>query len=99
MLWKANIDIQFVAESSLALAHYVSGYVTKAERSIMQDIWQEVRVRAFTVVCGALVYEVCALESAACMRQVICCLEITSPKNLKLSSGSMYRCHIREVVG
>ena len=42
MLWKANIDIQFVAESSLALAHYVSGYVTKAERSNMQDIWQEV---------------------------------------------------------
>ena len=32
MLWKANIDIQFVAESSLALAHYVSGYVTKTER-------------------------------------------------------------------
>ena len=31
MLWKANLDIQFVAESSLALAHYVSGYVTKAE--------------------------------------------------------------------
>ena len=38
MLWKANIDIQFVAESSLAL----SGYVTKAERSSMQEIWQEV---------------------------------------------------------
>ena len=29
-VWKANIDIQFVVESSLALAHYVSGYVTKA---------------------------------------------------------------------
>ena len=42
MLWKANIDIQFVAENSLALAHYVSGYVTKAERSNMQEIWQEV---------------------------------------------------------
>ena len=42
MLWKANIDVQFVAESSLALAHYVSGYVTKAERSNMQEIWQEV---------------------------------------------------------
>ena len=41
-LWKANIDIQFVAESSLALAHYVSGYVTKAERSNLQEIWQEV---------------------------------------------------------
>ena len=32
MLWKANIDIQFVAESLLALAHYVSGYITKAEK-------------------------------------------------------------------
>ena len=42
MLWKANIDVQFVAESSLALAHYVSGCVTKAERSNMQEIWQEV---------------------------------------------------------
>ena len=42
MLWKANIDIQFVAEASLALAHYVSGYVTKAEHSNMQEIWQEV---------------------------------------------------------
>ena len=42
LLWKANIDIQFVTESSLPLAHYVSGYVTKAERSNMQEIWQEV---------------------------------------------------------
>ena len=42
MLWKANIDIQFIAEASLALAHYVSGYVTKAERSNMQEIWREV---------------------------------------------------------
>ena len=42
MLWKANIDIQFIAEASLALAQYVSGYVTKAERSNMQEIWQGV---------------------------------------------------------
>ena len=42
MLWQANIDIQYVAESSLALAHYVSGYITKAERSNMQEVWQEV---------------------------------------------------------
>ena len=41
-LWKANVDIQFISESSLALAHYVSGYVTKAEKSSMQDMWQEV---------------------------------------------------------
>ena len=42
LLWKANIDIQFIAESSLALAHYVSGYVTKAEKSSMQDLWQQI---------------------------------------------------------
>ena len=38
LLWKANVDIQFIAESSLALAHYVSGYVTKAEKSNLQEI-------------------------------------------------------------
>ena len=42
MLWKANCDIQFVAESSLALAHYVTGYVTKAEKSNMQDMFEGV---------------------------------------------------------
>ena len=42
LLWNANIDIQFVSELSLALAHYVSGYVTKAERGNMQGIWAEV---------------------------------------------------------
>ena len=31
-----------MAESSLALAHYVSGYVIKAEKSSMQEIWQDV---------------------------------------------------------
>ena len=42
MLWKANMDIQFIGESSLAVAQYVTGYVTKAEKSNMQEIWQEV---------------------------------------------------------
>ena len=42
LLWKANMDIQFISESSLALAYYVNGYVTKAEKSHMQDIWQEI---------------------------------------------------------
>ena len=40
-LWRANVDIQFVAESSLALAGYVSAYVTKAEKSNLQDVWTE----------------------------------------------------------
>ena len=30
-----------MAESSLALSHYVTGYVTKAEKSSMQEVWQE----------------------------------------------------------
>eukprot|EP00731_Ephydatia_muelleri_P019066 Em0011g1106a len=42
LLWQANMDIQFTAESSLTLAHYVTGYVTKAEKSNMQEVWQEV---------------------------------------------------------
>ena len=42
LLWKANIDTQFVAESSLALSHYVTGYVTKAEKSSLQEMWQEI---------------------------------------------------------
>ena len=36
------MDIQFVAESSLALSHYVTGYITKAEKSSMQEVWQEI---------------------------------------------------------
>ena len=42
LLWKANMDIQFVSESTLALAQYVTGYVTKAEKSHMQEVWQEI---------------------------------------------------------
>ena len=36
------MDIQFTVESSLTLTHYVIGYVIKAEKSNMQDVWQEV---------------------------------------------------------
>ena len=42
ILWNANMDIQYIGESSLAITQYVTGYVTKAEKSNMQDIWQEV---------------------------------------------------------
>ena len=42
MLWKANMDLQFVGESTLVIANYVTRYVTKAERINMQDLWQEV---------------------------------------------------------
>ena len=42
LLWRANLDIQYVAESSLALAHYVTGYITKAEKSHMQEVLDEI---------------------------------------------------------
>ena len=42
MMWKANMDVQFIAESSLVIAHYLTAYVTKAEKSNMQDLWQEI---------------------------------------------------------
>ena len=42
LLWKANMDLQFVGECTLAIAQYVTGYVTKAEKSNMQELWQEV---------------------------------------------------------
>ena len=40
MLWKAHTDIQFVGESTLAIAEYATGYMTKAEKGNMQNIWQ-----------------------------------------------------------
>ena len=39
-LWKANLDIQYVADSTLALVHYVTGYITKAEKSHIQELWE-----------------------------------------------------------
>ena len=36
------MDIQFVAESSLALANYVTAYVTKPEKSNLQEVWQSI---------------------------------------------------------
>ena len=82
------MDIQFVAESSLALAHYVSGYVTKAERSNMQEIWEEVsKSKSIYGRLWSLASEVYAFENVDCMKPAICCSVTTSMKNLTLSSG------------
>ena len=45
LLWKANLDIQFISENSLALAHYVTGYVTKAEKSHMHELWDDISTK------------------------------------------------------
>ena len=36
------MDLQYIAEKSLSLTEYVTGYVTKAEKSHAQDLWEEV---------------------------------------------------------
>ena len=40
LLWKANLDVQFVSEKSLS--HYVTGYVTKAEKNHIHEILDEI---------------------------------------------------------
>ena len=89
LIWKANLDVQFVAESSLALAQYISGYVTKAERSNMQDIWEEVREnksiysRLWSFGIRSLRARECGLYEAS---------DILLVKKMSLSNTSMLQC-------
>ena len=82
LLWKANIDIQFIAESSMALAHYVTAYVTKAEQSNMQEVWQEVGSnKSIYSRLWSLVFEVCVHVSVASTKHVISSWVITFVRN------------------
>ena len=70
LIWKANMDIQYVADSSLAIAHYVTGYVTKAETSHMQDFAaisenQSLYSRLWSFGVRSLRYRECGLYEAA----------------------------------
>ena len=65
MLWQANNDIQYVAESSLALAHYVSGYITKAERSNMLVRTRVCIVTSGVLVCKSLRFRECGVYKAS----------------------------------
>ena len=65
MLWKANMDLQYVGESSLAIAQHVTGYVTKAERSNMQELWQEVSSHS-SVYSKLFLFGVRSLRSREC---------------------------------
>ena len=40
LLWKANIDIQFVAESSLAQSHYVTGDIVSDNSTLYGCLWK-----------------------------------------------------------
>ena len=92
LLWKTNIDIQFVAESSLALAHYVSGYVTKAEKVPCKTFGNRLVItKAYKVASGALVCVACASENVACMKPVIYC-SVTPHR--KIHHCEVDRCYI-----
>ena len=71
LLWKANIDVQYVSECSLALAQYVSGYVTKAERSSMQNCGKRSATpTTFTANSSVLDSSHCVHVIVACTRTV-----------------------------
>ena len=73
-LWKVNLDVQFVSEKSLALAHYVTGYVTKAEKVICMKFGMKLVARNHSIAsCGALVFVHCIAESVVYMRLPIFC--------------------------
>ena len=40
LIWKANVDIQFVHEKSLVLNRYISSYITKFEKNETHSIWE-----------------------------------------------------------
>ena len=42
LLWEiGNMDIQFIATKENALNRYITGYLTKAEKSNSEEIWNE----------------------------------------------------------
>lgn len=60
LLWKAIMDIRFVAESSLALAHYVTGYITKKLKraACKTSDSRSILPAAYIASCGASEYAV-----------------------------------------
>ena len=97
MLWQANMDILFIAESSLALAYYVTAYVTKGERSNMQEIWQEVSAnKSITAICGVSAFAACARVSVDSTRLPIYFWVNTFVKNRWSLSGLMPHGRTRE---
>ena len=92
------MDLQFAGESTLAIAQYVAGYVTKAEKSNMQELWQEVSSHnsVYTASCGCLVSAVCDRESVVSMRPAISSSGITCVESQRPSSGLMCPFHKTE---
>ena len=93
-LWKANIDIQYVADSSLALAHYVTAYVTKAEKNHMQELWEDISEQE-TLYKKLWSFGVnrCVPVNVVFMKLLTFYWESTCTKSQMLCNGSVLKCH------
>ena len=65
MIFSANMFLQYVGESSLAIAYFVSGYVTKVKRSNMQNMWEEVSSHS-SIYSKRWSFGICSLCSREC---------------------------------
>jgi hypothetical protein len=45
LVWAANIDIQYIGESSMVLNRNITTFVTKAEKNASEGIWNELNRR------------------------------------------------------
>ena len=96
MLWKA---LQYIGESSLyiAIARYVTGYVTKAEQSNMQEevsSHASINSKLWSFGIHSLRFRECGLYEASAFYSMITCVI-----SHRLSSGSTCLCHITENAG
>jgi hypothetical protein len=42
LIWKGNMDIQYIHDKSMVLNRYITSYVTKSEKLASQTLWEEV---------------------------------------------------------
>jgi ATP-dependent DNA helicase PIF1 len=65
----ANVDVQYIGESSWSLAKYVTSYITKAEKVEMEQLWGELTdkslsSRLWTIGLKALTHRQCGAYEA-----------------------------------
>lgn len=42
LIWKGNMDLQYIHDKSLILNRYITSYVTKSEKLASQALWEEI---------------------------------------------------------
>ena len=88
LLWKANLDILFISENSLTLAHYVTGYIKKAEKSHIHELWHDISTKK-TLYNKLWSFCVQSLQNRECgyMRLLIPCWVIIFVRSHKSCNG------------